>query len=220
MYEKRLQTEYELLQKLQGSEISNIVDIHYKEREGGASQWKPIGQCPSSRLYPNTFRVTYTFPRMLVGPNQEVRNWKHSFLFSVSENVLMRQGSSMGVEIEGGSFPEGQVPFNNHVSAGYVCTGSAWSIAQQGYGIWYFIICVGCLLNQEKFMIDAGHIHLNRDALEYWKRIRGMRPNNDIKWPFDLNLRGSSTRSVTPPPFKIGRRQEAPKPYIKFGKVL
>lgn len=215
MYEKRLKIEFDLLQKLQVSEIKDIVEIFYKERIGGNSGWKSIMNTPDSPLYPNKFKVTYHFPKMYVGPNSIKRNWTQSFVFEVPENILMHMGSSMGVQIENGSFQDGEVPYNNHISKSYICTGSAWTIAQQGYGIWYFIICIGCLLNLEKFMMDSNRRHLNEEALIFWRTERNMQPTNKIKWPFDLNMRGKD--EVKPPcSIRFGQIQK-PSSKIVFG---
>lgn len=215
MYEKRLKIEFDLLQKLQNSEVKNNVEISYMERDGRNPKWKPITNKPNSVLYPNRFKVTYHFPKMYVGPDKIVNNWSGTILFDVPESVLMHMGSSMGVQIENGSFKEGEIPFNHHVSRSYICSGSAWTIAQQGYGIWYFIICVGCLLNMEKFMMDTERRHLNERAFTFWKTKRAMKPTNKIRWPFDLNMQGNTSSSTS---IRFGKRQEPSKPQIVFGK--
>lgn len=218
MYENRLKIEFDLLQKLQASEVKDIVDIFYQERDRDTSHWKSIKTRPNSALYPNKFKVTYHFPKMYVGPDKIKKNWSGTIIFEVPEHILMHMGSGMGVKIENDSFEEGEVPYNNHINKTYICTGTAWTIAQQGYGIWYFIICVGCLLNLERFMIDEKREHLNGDALTFWRTKRNMQPTNKIKWPFDLNMRDKNKHSnSTTPSIRFGQRQEAPKPTIVFG---
>lgn len=214
MYEKRLKNEFDLLLKLQSSEVKNIVEIYYKDRNGKNQQWKPIMTNPDGPLYPYSFKVTYHFPKMYVGPDKIIKNWSGTIMFNVPENILMQMESNMGVQIENGFFKDGEIPFNNHVSKTYICTGTAWNIAHQGYGIWYFIICVGCLLNMEKFIMDTQRVHLNKDALVFWKTKRGMQPTNKIKWPFDLNMRGGTKQSL----IRFGHPQILSKPQISFGQ--
>lgn len=220
MYEIRLKNEFGLLQKLQVSEAKEYIDIFYKERDGRDKNWKPISANPSSTLYPNTFKVTYHFPMMYVDNGRLVRNWHGTITFDVPENILMRKGSTMGVHIDGDSFPHGMTPYNHHVSSTYICCGGAWTIAQQGYGIWYFIILLGCLFNMEEFIMDRNGGHLNPEAGRFWITQRNRQPTNQIKWPFDLNQRGKSgVKGDTSPSIGIrfGQRREDSKPTIVFG---
>lgn len=234
-YEIRLRKEFELLQKLQRHPSVNNdiikITIQYKDRLRGGD-YKSVLENPSSGLYPNSFRVTYKMP-VYVGPGQLKRDWQASFLFSTPENILMNPSSKLGVEIEGGNFPSGSVPYNNHVSMGWVCTGTAWAVANQGFGIWYFIINLGCLFNMDRFMMVAneeedpvyGVHHLNYDAYLYWKNERNMQPTNKINWPFKLmdiptfSSTGSSASSPQKPKFVFGTAQktEQPKPTFTFG---
>lgn len=205
-YENRLKKEFTLLQHLQKHPFNenHIIDIEYKER-AGSNEYKSILEQPTNPLYPNKFRVTYKMP-MLVDRDRWERNWSATFLFEAPEDTLMNPNSDLGVEIEGGEFERGSVPFNNHVSTGWVCTGSAWSVANQGFGIWYFVISLGCLLNQERFMMaDDGHSHLNGDAYNYWCNERGKQPNNNIDWPFKLEEEIEQKK----PTFKFGAKKEA-----------
>lgn len=221
-YEIRLKKEFELLQKLQRHPSVNNstikITIQYKDRLLGGD-YKTVLENPSSGMYPNSFRVTYQLP-VYVGPGQLKRDWKASFLFSTPENVLMNPDSKLGVDIEGGEFPDGSIPYNNHVSKGWVCTGTAWSVANQGFGIWYFIVSLGCLFNMERFMMVAkpeedpvyGVRHLNYEAYLYWKNEMKFKPINKINWPFKL-MDTPSFGSVSPsePPTQ--------KPKISFGAV-
>ena len=146
---------------------------------------------------------------MYVGVNDLKRDWQASILFDVPEDILMNPHSNLGVSIEGGDFPNGSVPFNRHVSKGWICTGSAWGVANQGFGIWYFVISLGALFNQDKFMMaeDDG-AHLNADAYRFWKETRGKQPNNPIKWPFRLtdNTLRIGKKIVQPPQPKSGMK--------------
>lgn len=190
-YEIRLKKEFELLQKLERHpNVKGIIKLFYIDRIAGGG-YKSILEDPQGGMYPYKFKVTYTMP-MYVGEGQIKNDWSTSFLFEVPENILMNPESKLGVEIEGndGNFPAGSIPFNNHVSPGWVCTGTAWGVANQGFGIWYFVISLGCLLNQEKFMMASEpadeNRHLNAAAFRYWKNVRKMQPNNQIDWPFKL----------------------------------
>lgn len=233
IYETRLRKEFELLQRLERHpNVKGIINIYYKERMSGG-RYKSVLEAPTDALYPNSFKVTYTMP-MYVGEGQLKRDWSASFLFETPENILMNPESSLGVEIEGngGNFPDGSVPFNNHVSPGWVCTGTAWGVANQGFGIWYFIISLGCLFNQEQFMMasedEDEHRHLNSDAFRYWKYERNMRPNNKIDWPFKLmdevSFGGVQKKEEKKGGFTFGAKKEVsveeppkPKPGFNFG---
>ena len=186
--------------------VSKYLQIFYKERLGSGS-YKPILMPIESEgttengspfiLYPNKFKFTYTMP-MYVGEGQLINDWSASFLFEVPESVLMNQNKSLKMSIEGGEFPDGRVPFNNHVSKTWVCTGTIWDIAQ-GSGLWYFVMSVGCLLNQDRIVTPADDRdetrHLNRAAFRFWKHERNMTPITDIKWPFNLDSEVISIKS-------------------------
>lgn len=193
VYEIRLKKEFEFLQRLQRHpNTRNVIDIRYKNRVG-ASDYKSVLENPTGPLFPNKFKITYTFPIMYVGRGQVKTNWSHSFYLEVPESILMDSNKTVGneFEIEGGCFPDGMVPFNGHVSPNWVCIGALWQVANQGFGIWYFIISVGALLNQEKSEMDPNDtVHLNGDAWDYWMNDRQMAPNNDIKWPYNLDTVG------------------------------
>ena len=190
IYEIRLKKEFELLQRLQRHpNTRGIIDIYYKERVGSRG-YKPIVDNPSTNLYPNSFKVTYTFPIMYVGRGQVKTNWSHSFTLEVPEYILMDPDKTVGneFEIEGGCFPSGNVPFNSHISPNWVCIGALWQVANQGFGIWYFFVSLGALLNQEKTEMDPNDtVHLNGDAFDYWMEDRQMQPNNIINWPYNLD---------------------------------
>jgi hypothetical protein len=188
LYEICLRKEFELLQKLQRHPNVNKegvikIIIQYKERLNGTT-FKSILDKPTCAVYPNSFRVTYQMP-MYVGERQLKRDWQATFLFYTPEEIFILLNSNFRVEIEGGSFPCGSIPYNNHITTNCVDAGEAWSVAK-GFGIWYFLIALGCLFNQEKFMMDSEHIHFNADAFRFWKNVRKMQPNNKIDWPFNL----------------------------------
>ena len=207
LYESRLRIEHGLMQRLQTSEVSPYLQIFYRER-GGSNEWIPIMRTVSAPLYPEQYKVVYTFPRMYVENGQLVNNWKYAVTFAVNEQILMNPHSTMGIMIEGGSFPAGMMPFNNHIARTFICCGSAWQLAQQGYGMYYFVICVGCILNMDPFIM-ADSEHLNGQALNFWKTQLHKRPINNIMWPFNLKNR---------PAIKIGVAQVPQKPKITIGK--
>ena len=100
--------------------------------------------------------------------------------------------------IDGGSFPDGYIPFNSHVSKNWFCIGSEWESAR-GLGIWYFIISIGGVLNQDKSEMNIHEtVHLNSDAFDYWVNDRRMQPNNNIKWPTNLPELKEITIRATP----------------------
>jgi hypothetical protein len=225
-YEIRLRKEFELLQKLQRHpNVNNStirITIEYKERLNGKT-FRSVLEKPTCTIYPNSFRVTYAMP-MYVGEGQLKRDWQATFLFSTPEEILMSPNSKLGVEIEGSSFPSGSVPYNNHISTGWVCTGTAWSVANQGFGIWYFLIALGCLFNQEKFMMASEpadeNKHLNADAFRFWKNVRKMQPNNKIDWPFNLIDIGDKFGSKATATFSFGEKKtvDPPKSSFSFGE--
>jgi hypothetical protein len=225
-YEIRLRKEFELLQKLQRHpNVNNStikITIEYKERLNG-NTFKSVLDKPTCAVYPNSFRVTYQMP-MYVGEGQLKRNWQATFLFSTPIEILMSTNSKLGVEIEGSSFPSGSIPYNNHILPGWVCTGTAWSVANQGFGIWYFLIALGCLFNQEKFMMASEpadeNRHLNADAFRFWKNDRKMQPNNKIDWPFNLIDIDNKFGIKQPAGFSFGEKKtvESPKPNFSFGE--
>lgn len=193
IFEIRLKKEFGLLQRLQKHKFNKngIVKLFYKDRSAGNS-WRSILEQPTdNRFYPYQFKVTYTMP-MYVAEDVLKKDWSASFTFETPEDILMNPNSSLNnnfrIDSSNGRFPEGEKPFNNHVSPGWVCTGTAWSVANQGFGIWYFIISVGALFNLDKGMMahdaDAETHHLNRDAYRFWKNKRNMQPTNDIAWPW------------------------------------
>jgi len=72
------------------------------------------------------------------------------------------------------------------------------------YGIWYFIMGCGCIINQEAaWMDDSGAGHLNNDAYLYWKNDRQKRKVNEINCPFDLRDHIEIGNKVEPVPKKI-----------------
>lgn len=188
IYNTRLRKEFELLQKLEKDPFNRTGIIHtfYKDRMTGV--YKSILESPNAGLFPTDYKVKYTFPIMYVGPGKVVRNWSYSFLFSVSEDILIgnKKVDADFFHIDGGQFPDGMMPYNSHVSKTWFCIGSEWETCR-GMGIWYFVVSMGGVLNQEKSEMNIHEdVHLNSAAFDYWVNDRKMQPNNLITWPFNL----------------------------------
>ena len=209
MYEIRLKKEFKLNRMLQNSEVKDYIKIYYKERNGRDPQWKSILTEPSSELYPNNYKVTYRFPKMYVGPDKYVRNWEKSFYCLVDEQTLMSPSRPFTLQIEGGCFSDGELPFCPHTNKYNICTGSASSVAKN-FGVYYFFALVGMILNMDKSIVDTESGHYNPEALYWWREKRQYQPNNNIKWPLDLNERLSRQIRNNP--------EEPSRPTIRFGK--
>lgn len=218
-YEIRLREEFLNLRALQNdSEMKKILEMEYRERNGNS--FKSILLDPSIALYPSRYKVTYKMP-VYIDEGQLNTDWKGVFDFEVNEDKLMNQ-KSKNPDYEFKSI--GGNPFNNHISPGFFCLGNAWEVSQQGFGLWYFVIAVGCIINQDKGWTADEDKHLDSDAYKFWKYTRKMQPINNIKWP--LNLRdkkfkfGDEPVKPTPLPvsekkFKIGKASEASAPENK-----
>ena len=195
-YENVLKNDFRMLPKLQNCQIeikvgnktirtNKIITIEYEERDQAGRGYKSILLNPTSRCYPNRFRVTYKMP-MIVGYGQIKEDWSGTFLLNLEKDNW--NTTRFFPAIEGGWFPDGSVPYNNHINKGSFCAGAAWEAAQHGGGIFFLIIGMGCILNQEKWImdLDQSRKHFNTDAFKYWKDVRKMEPNNKINWPYNL----------------------------------
>ena len=220
MYEIRLKREFELLQMLQNSEVSDYIKIYYKERNERNPNWKPILSNPSGMYYPNSFKVTYRFPKMYISADKFIRNWEKSFFCTVDEQTLMNPSRPFILQIEGGCFNDDELPFCPHACKTNLCTGSASSVAKS-FGIYYFFDLVGAILNMDKSIVDTQNGHYNPNALQWWREKRKFQPNNDIKWPYDLNERLSRRHcnkpDNIPPQIRFGMPTS---PTIRFGKKI
>lgn len=142
-----------------------------------------------------------------LGRNHLKRDWYGDFTVKVAHEILMEPGSESVPPCELNT-AQG-LPFNHHISEGFFCTGGLWAVARD-YGLWYFIIGCGSIINQESsWMDDRGFGHLNNEAYLYWKTDRRKQKINDIDWPFDLRNR-----------IEILDKIELPKNKIKIGKPL
>ncbi|MCR4847426.1 MAG: hypothetical protein K5920_01055 [Bacteroidales bacterium] len=197
IYEIRLREEFRLLQKLQrNSNVKDIVTIWYQPRQG-AGNWIPILQENTMEYYPVRYKVRYKMPMYVTGGKLK-KDWEGTIVFEVSEESLLGNGST-GVIIDGGSFPPDSVPYNKHVNAGFICTGNAWQVAMQGYGLWYFVIAVGALLNLDPSWQASNGGHLNAEAWDFYVKKRHRQPTNDIRWPFNLRDTHITIKPVSAP---------------------
>lgn len=179
--EVRLKKEFEFLQRLElHPNVKDIIKLYYLDRLNG-SDYKSILDTPNN-LYPYKFKVTYTMP-MYIGDGLLKEDWSASFLF---ESPNLETIIHFDIEGENGCFKDGTKPYNNYIDDRWVDLGPIQT--QQEVGLWYCIICLGGLLNQDKFMMASYNCdenrHLNVDAYRFWKNVRKMQPNNQIDWPF------------------------------------
>jgi len=215
----RLKKEFDLFQLLQqDSRVDGIITIEYNPpASGDPDKWVSIMVRPKDGLYPHRFRITYCMP-MYVGPGRLVRDWHVRLIVNAPESVLLNPHSDNNVELCEG-FPCG-VPFNNHVGAGWICSGSAWARSIQ-LGLWCFVLYLGCLLNLDP-IIMADEPHLNAEAYHWWVEQRHRKPTNDIQWPFDLIERAERNGAVrfgeaaAPPRITFGATR---KPSIRFSNT-
>jgi hypothetical protein len=223
IYEIRLREEFNNLRKLQRQKgMESIFTIQFVDRINGGKQ--SIDNEPSSNnLFPEEYIITYKMP-IYIERGRLDTNWSGDFEVTVSKDLLMRSSSSSkptnSLDTSNG------VPFNHHIGKGFFCIGGVWSVAKD-FGIWYFIVGIGGVLNQEKiWMEDNGEGHMNREAYDYWKNARNKEPINDIKWPYtledDFKVVNQNPNSFTTSKFKIGKTENKPvvekKPLFKIKK--
>lgn len=183
LYDKTLREEFKLIRKLNNHHsMKRILDIYFFDRFTG--QKKSVERDPSIiNKYPEKYEVVFKMP-VYVAPNKK-RNWSGKFTFKVTEQILLNREST---ERPYATFePNGTKLFNNHVSGSRICDGTAWSVARN-YGLWYYIIAIGMIINQEPFISD-NKPHFNEDAFKYWV-YRNKKPVSEIDWPFNLNNTG------------------------------
>jgi hypothetical protein len=185
LYQIRLREEYNNMRRLQQDTVmKKILSIVYVDRV--SCNEMTMQEVPEANLYPEQYKVCFKLPVFIAKDNLK-KDWQGIFTVRLTQDTLMNP--------ESGSVPAYQldtaqgVPFNHHITQGYFCTGGLWTVAKD-YGLWYFIIGCGSILNQESaWMDDSGAGHLNNDAYLYWKLNRMKRKITDIQWPFDLRSR-------------------------------
>ena len=196
-FEDRLREEIKDLRKLQTQpSMKGILDIYYKDSRG---QYKTIlNPTVMEDLYEDDaldLKVRYTMP-MYVEPGVLKKDWSAAVLLKVTEPALL-EDANLGVSVDGGHFPDGSVPFNKHISRGWICTGFIWKDAIKN-GIWYFVICLGGLFNLEPEMQAKNGDHLNGRARVFFEEVRHKQPTNKIAWPVKLRELGFTITRVKP----------------------
>ena len=183
LYDKTLREEFKLIRKLNNHpSVSRHINISYYDRFTG--EIKNINRDPSiSNKYPEKYVVRYNMP-VYVSKNR-LKNWNGVFSFKVTEQILLNRKNDLKPYA---TFdPKGVELFNNHVSGTRICDGTAWGISRN-YGLWYYIITIGMIINQDPFVSDT-KVHFNDGAFKYWLS-RNKKPISQIRWPFNLNNTG------------------------------
>lgn len=199
LYEIRLREEFKNMRRLQqDTGIKTVLAIWCADRISG--RIISVLDNPESALYPEQYTIRYSMPVYLAKTHLK-RDWYGDFTVTVAHDILMKP--------ESGNVPAYQldttqgVPFNHHISQGYFCSGGLWAVARD-YGLWYFIIGCGSIINQESiWMDDSGAGHLNNEAYLFWKNDRHKQKINTIKWPFDLRNRIEISDKIATPQIKI-----------------
>lgn len=214
LYEIRLREEFKNMRRLQQDPImKRILEIWFIDRISGIMT--PVTENPETALYPEQYKVCFSMP-VYLAKDLLKKDWQGDFTVTLAPDVLMQP--------ESGKVPAYQldtthgVPFNHHISQGYFCTGGIWSVAKD-YGLWYFVIACGSIINQEPtWMDDRGIGHVNADAYLYWKNDRRKQKISDIKWPFDLRNRIEilDRQGMSSTKIKIGQPLEKETPKIKI----
>lgn len=182
LYEIRLREEFKNMRRLQQApSMKGILNIWFVDRVSASTV--SVMENPAAPLYPEKYKVCFIMP-VYIAKDQLKRDWQGDFTVTMAQDILMKP--------ESGNVPAYQldtsngIPFNHHISHGYFCSGGLWSVAKD-YGLWYFIIGCGSIINQESnWMDDSGAGHLNTEAYLYWKTDRRKQKISDIAWPFDL----------------------------------
>ncbi len=214
LYEIRLREEFKNMRRLQQDPgMKRILAIWFVDRITG-NRISVIDD-PESQLFPEQYMVTFSMPVFMARDNLK-RDWSGDFTVTLAQDILMMP-ESRNVPVCQLDMATG-VPFNHHISQGYFCTGGLWSVAKD-YGLWYFIIGCGSIINQEStWMDDTGVGHLNAEAYQYWKNERRKQKINDIQWPFDLRNRIEIgiNKEINPNKIKIGQPLQREKPKIRI----
>ena len=178
-----LREEFRLIQELQkDKEFSRYVTVKYKERFGG--EVKSVLSSPTGNKFPETYIAVYQMP-VYVSAGQLKNDFRGTATIVLSESVLRNKSADNAPHID---WQANCIPFNNHVTDRVICNGygstSAWGAAKD-LGIWYLIIVMGLLINQDPSVTPDEDCHMNSGAYNYWVR-RGRQPVTPIKWPRNL----------------------------------
>ena len=185
-FEIALRCNFERMQMLEKLLQGRWMKIYYQER-GGNGPYKSILTPKSNAYYPVVYKVKYTMPMYVETSGEPMldRKWSQALIYTLSEDALLGN-ASIGVGIDGGSFPSGKKPFNKHVDKSWICCGNFWAVSREQGGLWYFAQIVGALLNLDRKWMDTEGDHLNPRAAQWWRQNRRYKPTNNIKWAFNL----------------------------------
>lgn len=185
LYEIRLREEFKNMRWLQqDTAMRKVLALTFVDRVTGSCL--SVLDNPSTTLFPEQYKVRFTMP-VYTAKGILNRAWQGNLTVTLAQEILMASDSynvpAYQLDTSNG------IPFNHHISQGYFCSGGLWSVAKE-YGLWYFIIGCGSIINQESnWMDDRGFGHLNNDAYLFWKNDRRKEKISDISWPFDLRSR-------------------------------
>jgi hypothetical protein len=209
-----LRQEFILVARLQqDKEFSDYVRVLYEDRMSGEE--RAVGaEPPPGPRYPEKYIVEYRMP-VYVSSGQLRRDWQGRATILLSEPVLTNKHSHHAPHV---TFQSDLTPFNNHVRRDSICSGNAWAVARD-HGLWYFIVSLGALINQDEF-VSAHGPHYSKEAYNYWL-ARDQKPVTNIKWPFDLLDRLDLTPvPIQAPVINITKVPEPQAPAMKFTRVL
>lgn len=187
---EELEKEFMWIRKFQACpDTKQYVKCYFEELENDLTTWKFVEESPKGK-FPTKYKVTYSMP-MYVAKDRLITDWSASLIFIINQNS---NGNKYKIEIDGGEFPEGSIPFNNYISKYWVSPASIFSYdsfcQKTEKHLWYYIMLTGCLLNQDSIAnsndINEEHRHLNSEAFRFWKYDRNEAPITDIKWPYHL----------------------------------
>lgn len=175
-----LREEFYLVQKLQkDSEFAKYVSVKYEDRVTGET--RHVIFTPSADKYPEIFIVVYHLPVYIA--NGQIRNdFLGTATITLSEPVLVNRTQYINYHADFNgpnvawvyNFQPYGIALFSPDSHG-VCSGTAWNVAKD-FGVWHFIISLGALLNQDKFVCGNNSI-----------------PATNIKWPLDLISKSTIT---------------------------
>lgn len=214
LYEIRLREEFKNMRRLQMEPaMKRILSVWYSDRITGEKKQVTGSAVPA--LFPEQYLVRFTMP-VYTAKNQLRSGWYGDLTITLSHDVLMKPAQKL---IPACQLDTSQgLPFNHHISQGFFCTGGLWLVARD-YGLWYFIIGCGSIINQESlWMDDSGAGHLNNDAYLWWKNERHRQKVSNINWPFDLRNRIEIIGNKKPQKISIAQPLVKVTPKIKINR--
>lgn len=198
--------EYELLRKIQSHPNLNneVINITIQYKDDTTNTWESILSGSTNRYvkmpkrvfsawnegnfyvpkFSGTFRITYKMP-VYVAPDKLVTDWESTFILD-TQGLSIRPQSNAKLLIENGEFPRGLTPFNPHIHKDWIDMGCLLRAANEGCGIWFYVIGIGALLNMDTFAMDLHPVNPS-EAYLWWVNERKMQPTSKIDWPFNLS---------------------------------